>query len=79
MIAAQPWTYWLSIPILVLSVLNLIGFAAVYYSKVIVPKHQWEDMRGQLAAIQQQLAAMHPAPELSRADAPTLDPGRSIR
>jgi hypothetical protein len=80
MIAAQPWTYWLSIPILVVTVLNLIGIGAVYYGKVMVPKHEWEDMRGQLAAMRQQLAAVHAATELSRPapPAPTLDPADAL-
>jgi hypothetical protein len=41
MLAAVPWTYWLALPLLVATVLDLIAITVVYYRKVIVPQHLW--------------------------------------
>lgn len=38
--AAKPWTYWIAPSLLIVIVLAMVGFAAVYYRKVVVPKYQ---------------------------------------
>jgi hypothetical protein len=40
-LAALPWTYWLAVPLLAATVLDLIGIAVVYYRRVLVPQHLW--------------------------------------
>ena len=38
--AAKSWTYWIAPSLLIVIVLAMVGFAAVYYRKVVGPKYQ---------------------------------------
>ena len=37
LLAAFPWTYWMALPLLVATVLFLVGFGLVYLKKVVEP------------------------------------------
>ncbi len=38
--ATKPWTYWVAPPLLVVTVLAIVSFGAVYYRKVVEPRYQ---------------------------------------
>lgn len=51
--AAKPWAYWLAPILLASTVLWLIGWAYVYYRKVVVPESyldQWRDFEARQRA-----------------------------
>lgn len=37
--AAKPWTYWLALPITVLSIVALLGVFFAYLRKAVAPKY----------------------------------------
>ncbi len=37
--AAKPWTYWLALPLVVVSVLGLVGSLLAYLVKAVAPKY----------------------------------------
>ncbi|MGQ0743998.1 MAG: hypothetical protein ACT4OS_06615 [Acidimicrobiales bacterium] len=37
--AVKPWTYWLALPLVVASVLGLLGLVLAYLVKAVAPKY----------------------------------------
>ncbi len=50
-VAAAPWTYWMALPILVLTACTLVVFVWVYLKKVVEPR----------LLLEEQLRALEPA------------------
>jgi hypothetical protein len=57
LLAARPWTYWLSIPLLGAWAIAVVAILVGYYRKVIVPSWEWriwqarQRRRAQLALV----------------------------
>ncbi|MDQ4130381.1 MAG: hypothetical protein M3133_05235 [Actinomycetota bacterium] len=70
-IAAVAWTYWMALPILVVTACSLVVFASAYLKKVVEPRLLHEDQVGALQLVgTRQRAAVARASTLPGAGSP---------